>query len=475
MKPMRADVGGALQFEGRTAEEAVGRARAALGESSALRCWKTRRGGVGGFFAREVFVASLTPPPGSEAKRRRASRAEPGGATAHLGGVAAPGATLGPLGAPEGLDEWDRPPNWISPDPRDESRIPEDLLSGLVEATSDHVSLRSLPIPDDAFDQVLAEAEAALARDPEGAAAPDPTPPSASTPRPEASGQPPASDDEESLTAPGRRERAPAAGSSSPEGPAPAKKAPAKAEKAPPAKRKKAPVARPVPSTAPARRTRSVRVPDLRPGLRALGVPAAYVPRGARPSLDQLAGALEGLPVAPALPTRGGAVVAVLGSGKDLARTVDLVATELALGQHDVLWCGGEVGASAGQPADHVGGEFARTERQIARRRANGRVSLVALPAEPGTPLGRAARRLLERATPDYVLAGISAHYKRADVVHFVGEARHVDALALWDLSGTRTPGELLGVFPIAFADGEASSSLGWTLALARLAMERSR
>ena len=57
---------GKTQFEGRTAEEAVARARKALGDSDALRCWKTRKGGVGGFFAREVYVASLTPPPGSE-------------------------------------------------------------------------------------------------------------------------------------------------------------------------------------------------------------------------------------------------------------------------------------------------------------------------------------------------------------------------------------------------------------------------
>ena len=42
-----------------------------------------------------------------------------------------------------------------------------------------------------------------------------------------------------------------------------------------------------------------------------------------------------------------------------------------------------------------------------------------------------------------------------------------VDALALWDLSGTRTPAELLGVLPIAFVDGEAGSALGWTLFLA--------
>src|SRR5271170_4180652 len=78
MKPLDADVSETAQFEGRTAEEAVARARAALGDAGALRCWKMRRGGVGGFFAKEVFVAGLTPPPGSESTRGKASRAERG-------------------------------------------------------------------------------------------------------------------------------------------------------------------------------------------------------------------------------------------------------------------------------------------------------------------------------------------------------------------------------------------------------------
>src|ERR1700684_189323 len=112
---MSTDVGtsGTTQFEGRTAEEAVARARAALGDSGALRCWKTRRGGVGGFFAREVFVASLTPPPGSETTRRRASRAEPSAAS--VGPERAPVQDSGPIVDGE----------------RNDSRDPEDHLSGL--------------------------------------------------------------------------------------------------------------------------------------------------------------------------------------------------------------------------------------------------------------------------------------------------------------------------------------------------------
>ena len=90
-------------------------------------------------------------------------------------------------------------------------------------------------------------------------------------------------------------------------------------------------------------------------------------------------------------------------------------------------------------------------------------------------PLAREVRGLLDQTAPDYVLAAVDAGCKRVDVEHWLGELLRVDALALWDLSGTRTPAELLGLLPIAFVDGEPSSSLGWTLALAGRAMDRGR
>ncbi len=69
--------GAGKEYLGRSAEEAVARARAALGADAGLRCWKTRRGGVAGFFATEVFVAAVTPPAGADrtpgGKRRPAT------------------------------------------------------------------------------------------------------------------------------------------------------------------------------------------------------------------------------------------------------------------------------------------------------------------------------------------------------------------------------------------------------------------
>jgi hypothetical protein len=157
------------------------------------------------------------------------------------------------------------------------------------------------------------------------------------------------------------------------------------------------------------------------------------------------------LPVPGALPTGQGAVVAVVGGGSDLDRTVDLVKSTLSLGQRDVLQLG----------------QGPSTTSQIVRRRANGRRSVLAVHAAPGCPLAQETQECLEHLVPDYVLAAVSAQSKRADVEHWAAELPNVDALALWDLAGTRTPAELLGVLPIAFVDGEVGSALGWTLFLA--------
>src|SRR5580658_5179842 len=73
------------QYLGRTPEEALARARTALGPDTELRCWKTRRGGVAGFFTTELYVASLTPPPGAE-RGRSPSRAKPKGTPAERSG-----------------------------------------------------------------------------------------------------------------------------------------------------------------------------------------------------------------------------------------------------------------------------------------------------------------------------------------------------------------------------------------------------
>jgi hypothetical protein len=147
----------------------------------------------------------------------------------------------------------------------------------------------------------------------------------------------------------------------------------------------------------------------------------------------------------------------------------------LSLAPRNVLQPGRNPHPGPHATADAVADEAARLLRQIARRRAGGRTSLVAVQARPGPRLPGEVLGLLEEAAPDYVLAAVGAQCKRVDVEHWIGGLATVDALALWDVAGTRTPGELLGVHPIAFLDGKASSSLGWTLALVGRAMDCGR
>jgi hypothetical protein len=450
------EVNGTTQFEGRTAEEAVARAKAALGDSGTVRCWKTRRGGVGGFFAKEVFVASLTPPPGSEATRRWASRARPGKADSAAGADGAPDLDAAPAGRAGATN-------------LDDGLRSGDLLSDLVEATADQVSLQSLAIPADAFDQVLAEAEAALAPDPQTGVS-LPRDPAASAAQAiesegaeitEATTFPPGTD------SPGSGEPSlPPAAAVPPPAPS-ARRVPAPAKnktiRTKPTVRSDASPSRPAPAVKPVPRQRPARMPDLKAGLRSLGVPDSYLPRGRCPSLDTLTDMMATLPIPPALPATRGAAVAVIGTGPNLARTVDLVIDDLSLGRRDVRY----LAASPGASRDLRNAENVRLGRQVARRRSSGSASLVVIDAEPGISSPADVQALLELVAADYVLAAVGAECKRADVEHRLGAPLTVDAVALWDLSRTRTPGEMLGLLPIAFVDGAVTSPVGWTLALA--------
>jgi hypothetical protein len=101
-------------------EQALQLAYQKFGSEVVLRCWKVRRGGVFGFFARETFVAGPTQPAGAAAQR--------------------PGS---------------RKPSSTTDDR-------SSILSDLVEATTDEVTLGSDMLPESMFKEVLAEAEAAL-------------------------------------------------------------------------------------------------------------------------------------------------------------------------------------------------------------------------------------------------------------------------------------------------------------------------
>jgi len=132
----------AQQCEGRTPEEAVRKAREEFGSEAPVRCWKTRSGGVLGFFAREAFVAGITPPAGAVKAVKTPRPAKE------------PKETKEPREARESRAA--APPALAPPPPARAS------LSELVEDTSDELTLGSAPVPAAVFSEVLAEAQAAV-------------------------------------------------------------------------------------------------------------------------------------------------------------------------------------------------------------------------------------------------------------------------------------------------------------------------
>jgi hypothetical protein len=134
-----------MRFEGRTSDEAVRLARLELGDYAPVRCWKARRGGLFGFFAREVFVAGVEAP----------------------GGTGPVDAAPPPVAASSRHFAWSRGSrNVTDPDAATPASPEGDSITELVEATRDELTLGSAIVLEAAFSDVLAQAQAALSLGP---------------------------------------------------------------------------------------------------------------------------------------------------------------------------------------------------------------------------------------------------------------------------------------------------------------------
>ena len=185
------------------------------------------------------------------------------------------------------------------------------------------------------------------------------------------------------------------------------------------------------------------------------------------------------LPPAPTLEAGAGAIVLVVGPPSLVEPTAALLAGDLGLGRRAVVRCdmqGGDedrdAGAGAGRDAGRTATAKVSAAVRVAKRRANGLISLVALTTTPADAEDAAAAAdVIDCLRPHAVLAAVDASVKRADTEGWLDRLGPVDALAVWGLDATRTPGELLGAAPIAYADGTRCTAMSWTATLlARLA-----
>jgi hypothetical protein len=366
------------QFEGRTPAEAVRMARAEFGTDAPVRCWKTRSGGVLGFFAREAFVAGITPPAGA-IKAVRTPRPPKESKEARENTTA----------------KSDLPAPSPSPSPSPSPDRPS--LSKLVEDTSDEVTLGCAQVPAAAFSEVLAEAQAAV------------------------SGT-------DLATHPQR--------------PAPLEVLPA------------LPVL-----VAPEPSQSSEPIDGLCDSLARIGVPVPYRPTGSGATLDGLARTLASLPAAPAVPTLGGSVIVVVGAARDAQAAGRALLASLGLAASDLLTVDRNDAA----------------RQRVARRRSSNRVSVLVVEGSLRARHLAAVAPWIEQVKPDYVMGAVPATAKRADVEQWRAQVGPLDALALSRLGDTASPGELMGLLPIALLDGEEASPLRWVLTLLRATLECER
>jgi hypothetical protein len=351
------------EFEGRTAAEAVRLARQVLGEEAAVRCWKTRRGGVAGFFAKEAFVAGVTPPEGA-VKRVKVSRAprrsEPRPSEEEAVSAPAPA-----------------PPPELAEGPAEKPTLAE-----LVEWTQDEVVLGSELAAGDPFREVLAEAQAAVN----------------ATRLLERPG------DHRPTTFPFPPHHEPPSSHQLGEG-----------------------------------------LAFLRSGLIGMGVPAQFLPDESECTFDGLARKLDDLPALPP-PSHAGSIIVVVGARRDVHAAADSLQRSLGLKAADVI------------VVDPTDGD----RQRVARRRSAKKLTVVLIEASLRSRAVDAVASWVDRMKPDYVLGAVSATAKRSDVGSWRTHLGRVDALALFGLADTATPGELMGELPVALLDGGEPSIVRW-------------
>ncbi len=207
---------------------------------------------------------------------------------------------------------------------------------------------------------------------------------------------------------------------------------------------------------------------DVRNRFLAMGLPVAFVPE---PLPGEALGvalvrSLQALAVPKLAPLAGGDVVAVVG------------APHLAVEEAQEL-CSflpgslpGRFAVAAAQLPQSVGPESWIRSLDEAERFARelSRLSEVGVVAVCGSLGGRDATRargFLEALGPAVVLAAVDACSSTSDVAAWLEQLGGVDALSVWNVEATQTPGAWIGLgIPIARLDGRAATPERWAAVL---------
>ncbi len=466
-----------LAFEGPVLQDLLDRVRAEIGpDAKIIAANRVRKGGVGGFFAREAYEVLVEPP-----ETETESIGEAVGQDVVAADVVPVAAA--PLPAPVAAVVTPAPvarPALSAAEEQARSEARHATILELADAVSeferndviDLVEERNLSTQSREFAQVLDRVSRSIDATTDEASAPP---------------APAAPVDQQPDRAPGseidiresQREAAAQVAVAPPEAPAPpAPPAPAPspdldlnrddAEE----EREIAPIVPPSARSARAAVAAPAEVIDrYETRLQRLGLPARLIPRGV--PQHQLKGALveslTRLPPAPGVPNALGVVIAVVGTAstpvllaRELAGDLGLDPDDVVLATREQLGFGIPAWLQMSDPAT------AQERGRSWRRRTRPTIVACSMPLD-GV---RWAREMLDNLEPTMTWAIVDAGAKREDIVHRVDALGGVDVLALDGLDNTVSPASVLELgIPVARLEHEHASPLTWTeLFLERMA-----
>jgi hypothetical protein len=432
------------RFEGTSVEDLLARVHRELGpDAQIVEANKVRKGGLGGFFARETYEVVVEPADGMIAEAR-------------ITEARITDADI--VGAPLGIDADDT--NTIDASTIDDApirmahadRSDDELAGGNTDAPTLSTETASFAEILDRLARETVEDDDTDPDDTPPAIAARPTPiqrTRAPRPRDVAAGEPaavaarahvwPTLDDLEA--------------SDPPSIPVPVVPATPAADEAVAT----APVA--MPARTPAR-SAAERSPLTR-----LGLPVALVPvhTSGRELQVELARRLHALPSAPAVPTGTGSVVAIIGTGSTgVARDL---AKELSVDPDSVVVV--SQANEAGLPAWlHVADASTAAQRRRSWWRRD-RVTVVAVESCEGMEEATWARGVVDALEPTLTWGVVDATRKPEDVAAWAERVGAVDAIALENVRATVSPASILHLgIPIARLDGRRATPERWAQVL---------
>lgn len=205
-----------------------------------------------------------------------------------------------------------------------------------------------------------------------------------------------------------------------------------------------------------------------RPALKRMGLPASLLPADGRLGLvPALYRSLSRMPMAPAVCLQPGEVMAVIGHADRALHLASRLALSIGLDPAEVVVASP---AEVGEPGSDrmVIGSGAVAESHAEQWAARSRPTVVSIAAAPGSGREAWASNVIEALQPAAVWGVVEATRKPEDVSAWSRALGQVDALAVEDLDATTSPAAVLGTgIPVALIDGQLSSPEAWTALLA--------